>query len=299
MDALYLAPTEQVIDEPNFLNARGPKYFNWAFDPDPPGIQCFWAMMDYGFMPTMLVFARGITPTDHDYLSLQADVYVWPDNLDQSINPQDAVKTFLEGINVPTDWTTAATTYRQLLRSLAGMFQFMQRYGGISGGQALLGGSVTLSTRYRNLSAQQQGWFSQTVESFGYDPTMINANRTMRQMLKLAGDAWGATVLYGRDGVLNDAASTSTFSIEVKPERWKRTGNITGGFLVVYSNQVMGKTATIPYFDAWTADVAIDGSICAVRIRNQPWIQTEFGPGTEFVDWPRYETYPNGYTPSG
>lgn len=194
MDNLYLVPVETT----NGGARRGPKYFSWRFDPDPPGIVCTrLSLMDYGFLPSFLAYARGISEADHTALIAHADVYFWPANLQQSISPQDTIKTFLEGINIPTNWTTAATTYLELLRSLAGMFQFLQRYGALSGiNDPLFDATVTLDTRYRNLSAQRQAWFAQTVESFGYPSSIINQNSQIRQMLKFAADAWGAQPFY-------------------------------------------------------------------------------------------------------
>lgn len=190
MQRLYLVPIESVA-MPSGGTARGPKYFSWRYDPDPPGI-AGWAMMDYGFMPSALLLATAISDADDATLRAHPDVYAFPQALAGAIAPADTIDAFCEGIGIPTNWVTPSTTYLALLRCLAGTFQFMQRYGSLSGGQALLGGTVTLATRYRDLSAQQQSWFSQTVASLGYDPAIINANNTLRQMLKLAGDAWGA-----------------------------------------------------------------------------------------------------------
>jgi hypothetical protein len=45
----YVLPIEQVG------NRRGPKYLKWRYDPDPPGLDVIWNMMDYGLLPTALV----------------------------------------------------------------------------------------------------------------------------------------------------------------------------------------------------------------------------------------------------
>jgi len=190
MNRLYLLPIEQVA------NYRGPKYFAWRYDPDPPGIASPWNMMSYGFMPWALLYARDISVVDDAALLSYADVYAFPiTGLNVAIPGGDALRAFCEDINVPTDWATSSTTYLELLRMLAGVFQFAQRYHGLSG-QPLFGAGVTLSTRYRNLTSQQQAWFTATVESFGYPGAIINQNSTFRQMLKLAGDAWGNQPFY-------------------------------------------------------------------------------------------------------
>src|SRR3990167_3588597 len=143
---IYLIPIEQVG------SARGPEYFAWRFDSNGPSINCRWSLMDYGFIQYALLVAHDILITDHAALILNADVYAFPDNLDLSITDKAVMDVLFESINIPTDWITPATTYRQLLRNLAGLFQFNQRYGGISGGQSVFGGGVTLETNYNQMS---------------------------------------------------------------------------------------------------------------------------------------------------
>lgn len=173
---------------------RGPMYFKWRFN--PVGIDCRWNMMDYGFVSSALVLAHDITQVDHDTLILNIDVYAFPDNLDQAVN-DPTIDQFFEDINIPTDWLTPATSYRELLRQTAGMFQFNQRYGGISGGASIFD-SATLSTRLRQMSDQEQEWFYQTVESFGYSRDLVNSNSQLRLLVKQAGNFWaGQTFIMG------------------------------------------------------------------------------------------------------
>jgi hypothetical protein len=296
---LYLVPVERVGSPPQY-DGTGPKYFDWALDPDPPGITADrLKVQTYGFHPWILVLARGIDVADHTFLSSQSDVYVYPEvtpgpgqggigqsaeqpktlwfskqdrngadtqpfldaltdidqiviasesdgdsligdfllyrqdtaldgyyevwidiptwsggladgenvlvngtlemtfddsgtltpNLDASIPPpgQDNLRDFYETINIPTDWLGPANTYRDFLRQQMGMFQFHNRYQGISGGKSLFE-NADLSTRYNELTAQQQVWFDLTVASFGIDPSVINPNAQLRQLLKQAGD---------------------------------------------------------------------------------------------------------------
>jgi len=99
-------------------------------------------------------------------------------------------RAFFDAAGVPGDWLTPANTYRELVRQFAAMFQFSQRYFGISGENLL--SRVTLEDRYRDFPVDVQGWFDLTVESFGYPSNIVNPNRTIRQMLKMVGNAWGA-----------------------------------------------------------------------------------------------------------
>lgn len=183
---IYLIPIEQVG------NFRGPEYFAWRFDGNGPSINCRWSMMDYGFINNALLVAHDILPADHAALILHADVYAFPDNLDQPISDKATIDVFFEAINLPTDWLTPSSTYRELLRKVAGMMQFNQRYSGISGGQSLFGNGVTLDTNWNSLTAQQKTWFNDTVHSFGF-PQNVNGNPKLRSLAKQAGDLWGTT----------------------------------------------------------------------------------------------------------
>ena len=193
MIKLYLLPIEEVPDPGSGKLNRGPKYFRWDFDPDPPGIDSRYALMDYGFTPYALVLGKNITQVDHDVLILTADVFAFPDDLDGPVN-DPGVDTFFEGINLPTDWLTPATSWRELLRQTAGMFQFNQRYGGIAAHETgelhSMFDNADLGTRLRQMTAQEQSWFMATVDSFGYDSSQINDNSQLRLLVKQAGSYW-------------------------------------------------------------------------------------------------------------
>jgi hypothetical protein len=192
MDRLYLVPIIAPLDAGG-APQRGPKYFGWDYN--PTGIGVAWSGMDYGFMPSMLVLAKNIGAADDATLSAAVDVYAFPLNLDQAIPGNNPLSTFFETINVPTNWLTPSNTYRDFLRQLAGMFQFMQRYSGIAGAALLIGGT-TLNTRFNQLTSAQQAWFRQTVQSFGFNDAIINPNNTMRQLLRVAGDYWSGLSFY-------------------------------------------------------------------------------------------------------
>jgi len=195
MQRFYLVPIEtNVVGGTQY---RGPKYFGpWRNDPDPPAlVQSPWAVMDYGFVPYGLLVAKDINQTDHDALVLNIDVYAFPLDLDGPVNDL-AIDAFFEAINIPTDWLTPATTYRELMRQLAGMFQFNQRYAGISRQNASVFDNADLSTRLREMTAQEQEWFYQTVESFGYSRDLVNDNAQLRQLVKQAGDFWAGQTFY-------------------------------------------------------------------------------------------------------
>lgn len=190
MQRFYLVPIDTYIHPDSGKEYRGPMYFAWRFG---AGVVCRRGCMDYGFFPYMLVLARDITQVDHDALILNPDVYAFPEDLSGPVN-DPGVDAFLEAINVPTDWLTPATTWLELLRNLAGMFQFNQRYNGIYreryGGAHSVFDNADIDTRLRQMSAQEQEIFLAAVESFGFDPAQVNTNSRLRQLLRQAANYW-------------------------------------------------------------------------------------------------------------
>jgi hypothetical protein len=144
----------------------------------------------------MLLIAD-LAQADHDALILNSDVYLFPDDLDTPVD-DPGVDVFFEGINIPTNWLTPSTSWRELLRQVAGMFQFNQRYGGIAAEQTGQLHSVfdtaDLDTRLNEMTAQEQAWFQQTVDSFteqfGMDPITVPTNQLLRNLIKTAGSFW-------------------------------------------------------------------------------------------------------------
>jgi len=180
------------VEEGTVANQFGPKYFRWRFDPDPPGITN-WNMMRMGNLPHALLVAHDISQADHDALVLNADVYAFPENLDQPI-ADPTIDAFFEGLHLPTDWFTPSTTYRELLRSVAGMIQFNQRYKGIAaeatGELHSLFDNAGLDTRLREMTAQQEEWFYRAVESFGFNRSIVNRNMQLRQLVRQGASYW-------------------------------------------------------------------------------------------------------------
>ena len=188
MQRFYITPIDwRVIDGNNIAK---PKYFDTRFTNDPGDVTSPSSFMNYGYAPYYLVLAKEISTADDTMLVSKSDVYAFPLVLDQSIAPQDNLDDFFEAIGIPTDWLTPANTYIEFLRQTAAMFQFHQRYHGISG-HDLIADTGGLDTKYNSWSTEIKGWFDQTVESFGYDPAFIQPNKNLRQLLKQVSDLWG------------------------------------------------------------------------------------------------------------
>lgn len=179
-------------------NARGPKYLSWRGDPDPPGIQCRWAMKDYGLVPAALV-ACDLTLAQHQQLAAEIDVAAAPENLDQPVSaialPQ--VVAVLEALRVPAGWVTTSHTYRELLRMVGGLFLFAQRHHGMHN-EPLIDNTAQLDLRWNQIPQARRGRILETADSMGYDYSAVENTWLIRRILKHLGDQWGLTpILFG------------------------------------------------------------------------------------------------------
>lgn len=195
----YVLPMESSADG----LYRGPAYFRWRFDPNPPGIDCPWGIIDYGVINTAVLCAD-IPQADHDGLVTHTDVYAFTENLDATMpqGEQTALTSFLEADFVPaTNWLTGVLTYRQVLRTVTAMCLFMQRLSYGPEGNPMNWG-ITLNTQWRNLSAARKTAITSAFTSLGYSTSFIGNNTTMRQLIKNAADQWGAKPIAFGPGVL-------------------------------------------------------------------------------------------------
>jgi len=189
---LFLVPIETIN------NQRSPKYFCPMGPPTPECITGGFVMMDYGFTDVGLLIATDLSAEDRADLHSYEDVFTFPDNLDGPVD-QD-IQAFFEGVHLPTDWMTPSTTWRELLRQVAGIFQFNQRYMGIvanlTGELHSIWDTATLDTRLNQMTADEQAWFLLAVESFGFDPNLVNLNSRLRLLVRQASSYWEGRSFY-------------------------------------------------------------------------------------------------------
>ena len=180
----YVLPTESVGI------FSGPKYFHWRYDPDPPGIDCFWARKDYRAAPACIL-AADIAQPDHEKLRTLRDVSALPYGLDGNMPGADRHKLakVLEKSLVPRYWLAGAITAREAIRTITCMFLYMDEL-------VKLGGSpfewpVSLETRWYELSAQQKDWIKQACRKNGYTFDFVTVNTQLQAILKGMADQWG------------------------------------------------------------------------------------------------------------
>lgn len=189
----YVLPIEQTV-----ANQRGPKYFHWKFDPDPPGIECSWSMKDYGSI-NQAVLCADISSTDHTSLSSHSDVLVVPINIDSAltVSARNIARNFLENYNIPAGWVNTGMTYRTVLRTITNFFMFFQRLNGI------LERDLDLPAGWLELEVQQipagiRQAMMQYADENGIDYSVVTPTTTMRNIMKYMADSWGDTpILFG------------------------------------------------------------------------------------------------------
>lgn len=148
-----------------------------------------WSANDYG-SEAVMILAANVTPEQHTALSAQQDVIAIPATLDTPISALalSTIQAKLEALNLPCEWLTTATTYRQALRTLIKIISFAGRYQVVSGRQWIFTGGVTLDTRWNQLSQAVKLNLRDTADSLGLDSSGVTATMTMRQILRAVAD---------------------------------------------------------------------------------------------------------------
>ena len=191
MIQFYIVPIEQVG------SYRGPEYLPWRADQNPEPILAGvrWSCKDYGLIPQM-VCAADVTTAQHVFLDAQADVWAFGDlDLNIGAGERNQLGNFLEGVAIPSNWIQPTETNRTALRTITGMFLFMQRLTAITNQNPLTAG-LTLNTQYQNLPALWGDAITQAAADLGYDISWLTGNMTVRQFLKRFAEEWGLRPIY-------------------------------------------------------------------------------------------------------
>ena len=190
MIRFYLVPIEYGAN-----GEVGPKYFNWRFDPDPPGIANYSMFRPYGLIEWGIVSAE-VTQTEHDALALNSDVFAPPENIDNNVGAgaMDQVKTALETMYIPTDWVDTSYTYRQLLRMVAGLFMFANAHRAMHG-EELITAQSQLDLAWSDIPLDKRQRIIATADSRGYDYSEVQPTWLVRRILKHLADKWALVPL--------------------------------------------------------------------------------------------------------
>jgi hypothetical protein len=178
--------------EVNPAGARRPKYIHWRGDTDPALLRCPVYVYAFGLINAGLM-AAGVSAEQHDRLASHADVAAAPADLDETIGAGALAQAqaALEALRVPAEWVTTAHTYRQVLRALAGLFQFAKRHHALHG-EPLIESAAQLDLRWNEIPAARRDRLQATAAALRYDTSAVQPAWLVRRSLKHLGDQWGA-----------------------------------------------------------------------------------------------------------
>src|SRR5262245_36149399 len=116
---LYIVP---VIGAGVKGDPRRPKYF--------ADLDVNWSAMDFGFEPVMFVGAD-LSPSNDNFIVGQSDATALPFDLAPTLTGGQVNQTQnkLEALNIPAGWVNTSLTWLEVVRTVLGMFTFLQRFG--------------------------------------------------------------------------------------------------------------------------------------------------------------------------
>jgi hypothetical protein len=155
-----------------------------------------YTLMPFGRDPLAIVGFPSLPAESAAALALHADVVAFPDTESTAWNSPiggelAALQAALEAAKVPAGWIQSTFTWRTVLRLLAAMTQFLQRYGSDGWKQGLFSAGVTLDTRFNQLPTGVQNRLRTAASTMGYDTSALTGNSTVRAILKNVADQWG------------------------------------------------------------------------------------------------------------
>lgn len=124
-------------------------------------------VMSYGIVPAALVYANTTDAEDayldslNDVVAIGSDTQIDTRTVTSGNRPR--IVSTLQAKNIPAVWVTIGDTFRVLLRELAGYFQIMQRFQGVTNNVNLFSSGVTPQTTFGAAAVNNwqtfRGWF--------------------------------------------------------------------------------------------------------------------------------------------
>jgi hypothetical protein len=167
------------------IDPRVPKYRST----DLAGVDV--SLMDFGTEPVCLV-AADVTTDQHAALVAHPDVMAAPVSLDSQVGANlTTVQAAIESFNIPADWIQSTFTYRTVLRGLAAIAQFLQRFQNFQLASIFQSG-ITLATRFNQLPPPVQANLRNAATDLGYSTAGLSGTSTIRQILINLGNQFRA-----------------------------------------------------------------------------------------------------------
>lgn len=144
-------------------------------------------LIPYG-AENVCILAADVDAATHATISADPQVSSLPANLANNLTAGAVTQaqTFLDGLNIPSQWVSTSLTYTQLVRIIGSLFEIAQMFEGSIG--SIFTGGVTLATQFQALPANVRTTLQQIATSRGWDTSGLTATSTVRQILKFMAD---------------------------------------------------------------------------------------------------------------
>lgn len=151
--------------------------------------------MPFGREETWLSGAD-VTPEQQAAIDADPLIYSFPENIDTNLTAQgvQALSSYLEDVNVPAHWLNAGFSFREAIRIIAAMFQYMQRLEYLLGGR-FFDANTGLNTKVSDFSPAQLSAATQAAIDLGFDTSGISGQTQIRNVMKNMADQWGSRTL--------------------------------------------------------------------------------------------------------
>lgn len=144
-----------------------------------------WEMVDYGAEQTAFVAVHDVSAADHAIWVADPEVFALPVDLTQNMTAGAviAAQTFLEARNIPAQWINTTRTYKQVLKVTIGLFQFIQRWRGITRGSSPFKEGLDLNRSYSSLPSNTKVTLQGCFTTLNIDSSMLTGASTIREIL--------------------------------------------------------------------------------------------------------------------
>jgi hypothetical protein len=141
----------------------------------------------YGTENWVLV-GSDLSTSDDAAVVAAPDAFALPFNLDRTLTAGQVtnVQTKLESVNIPAHWVTTSLTWKQVLRTIAGMSLVLQRLSGVNATNFF--SVAVLNNTISSLPAQVRTDLVAAAAELNINTSGITGTTTIREALRIAGE---------------------------------------------------------------------------------------------------------------
>ena len=144
-----------------------------------------WSAIDFGSEDTCVVSVKDMSIQDIDTLSNQADVMTLSEDLNLTLGngAVNAAQTYLESLNIPAGWVNTSRTYLTVLKVVIGIFQFNQRWAGLSANSSPFKEGLNLAVKYIDMPQAAKTRLFECFDSLSIQRSNLTNQSTLREIL--------------------------------------------------------------------------------------------------------------------